>query len=264
MDQVQSQLWLNRAEQKFLSQQRLCLLEQVAQQGSISKAAQALNISYKTAWDQVEAMNNLSPKLLVTRETGGRGGGGAYLTAYAEQLIAAYRALEAEHQRFLVQLNQRFNTIQGVWHFMNVLNIQTSARNQFFGRVKQVKAGPVHCEVCIALKGGDELVSVITQESMNTLGLENGREVFALVKASQVLLLPAGEQLRLSTRNQFDGTVVEITAGPVSAEVSLQLPGGTLLKSVITKESLDELEIKLGMQLRSAFKASSVILAVNG
>ena len=49
--------------------------------GSITQAAKAVGISYKTAWDAVDVMNNLSGDVLVESATGGKGGGGTQLTA---------------------------------------------------------------------------------------------------------------------------------------------------------------------------------------
>jgi molybdopterin-binding protein len=67
--------------------------------------------------------------------------------------------------------------------------MKTSARNLFKGKVKRVKAGAVNTEVVIQIDGGAEIVSMVTKESADKLGLKEGKEVYAAIKASQVMLL---------------------------------------------------------------------------
>ncbi len=66
--------------------------------------------------------------------------------------------------------------------------MKISARNVIRGKVKKVSPGAVNTEVVMTLPGGTELVSVITKSSADTLGLEPGKEVYAVVKASNVMI----------------------------------------------------------------------------
>jgi len=66
--------------------------------------------------------------------------------------------------------------------------MKLSARNILKGKVKQVKHGAVNSEVVVELPGGAEIVSVITKESAESLGLAKGKEVYAVVKASNVMI----------------------------------------------------------------------------
>jgi molybdate transport system regulatory protein len=66
--------------------------------------------------------------------------------------------------------------------------MRLSARNQLSGTVKSVKKGVVTAEVVIALDGGQELVSVITLESVKGLGLKKGTAVKAVVKSTAVMI----------------------------------------------------------------------------
>ena len=63
-----------------------------------------------------------------------------------------------------------------------------SARNVLKGKVKQVNAGAINTEVIVALAGGNEIVSVITKASAEKLGLAPGKEVYAVIKASNVMI----------------------------------------------------------------------------
>ena len=61
--------------------QRIALLQHIAEQGSITRAAKSAGLSYKAAWDAIDELNNLAQRPLVERSVGGRGGGGAKLSA---------------------------------------------------------------------------------------------------------------------------------------------------------------------------------------
>ena len=64
--------------------QRIALLQHIAEQGSITRAAKSAGISYKAAWDAIDELNNLAQTPLVERSVGGKGGGGqTSLQAYA-------------------------------------------------------------------------------------------------------------------------------------------------------------------------------------
>ncbi|HNS62866.1 MAG TPA: molybdopterin-binding protein [Anaerolineaceae bacterium] len=66
--------------------------------------------------------------------------------------------------------------------------MKISARNVLKGTVRKVVLGAVNAEVIVVLPGGTELVSIITKESVQSLGIEEGREVYAVVKASNVMI----------------------------------------------------------------------------
>ncbi len=74
---------------------RADLLEAVREHGSISAAGRAMAMSYKRAWDLIEAMNAAFATPLVEASRGGEGGGGAQLTATGETVLALYRQIEA-------------------------------------------------------------------------------------------------------------------------------------------------------------------------
>jgi molybdopterin-binding protein len=66
--------------------------------------------------------------------------------------------------------------------------VKISARNMLKGKIKQVKPGAVNTEVILELPGGSEIVSIITKESAERLGLTPGREAYAIIKASNVMV----------------------------------------------------------------------------
>ena len=66
---------------------RLALLEQIAEQGSITRAAKAAGLSYKAAWDAIDTMNQRANQPVVERSIGGKGGGATKITDFGQRLI---------------------------------------------------------------------------------------------------------------------------------------------------------------------------------
>ncbi|BEU23483.1 TOBE domain-containing protein [Paraburkholderia sp. 22B1P] len=256
-------VWFRSGEQALGGTQRIALLAAIGETGSITGAAKAIGMSYKAAWDAVDAMNNLAGETLVIRSTGGKGGGGTTLTPRALTLIDTFRAVEREHRLFLERAGAAIAGFSDDWQLIGRIGMKTSARNQWYGKVSAIQRGTVNDEVSLALPGGHSVVAVVTHESTETLGLAVGGEAMALVKASSVLLVDDdGMAERLSTRNRLRGTVSAVQRGAVNAEVSLTLEGGAVVTAVVTNESVAELGIAEGQALVAAFKASSVILGV--
>src|SRR3954451_8834536 len=73
---------------------KIALLESIDKNGSISAAGRAMDMSYKRAWDLVDEINRICRQAAVERQTGGKNGGGAVLTAFGRSLVARYRKIE--------------------------------------------------------------------------------------------------------------------------------------------------------------------------
>lgn len=87
------------------------LLERIAAEGSISKAAKSMEMSYSRAWQLVDAMNQSFRKPLVESTAGGRKGGGAVLTAMGKDVLALFRKMErqlaADAEAYLPEFEKR-------------------------------------------------------------------------------------------------------------------------------------------------------------
>ena len=227
--------------------------------GSISAAAKQAGISYKTAWDRIDAMNNMSEQPLVVRVAGGAKGGGSQLTPLGEQIITGFDALQQEHQSFVERLGSKLHSLQDVANFIRSGNMQTSARNQFRGQITKIMPGAVNAEIVLALNESQTVTAIITHDSLQQLNLKVGSPVVALVKASWVLLSKE-TGLKTSARNQLTGKIQRISEGAVNSDVTVDLGGGKSLSAVITHSSCEELELKPGDNVCAFFKASNVIL----
>jgi len=138
--------------------------------------------------------------------------------------------------------------------------MKLSARNVLAGTVASVKKGAVNTEVILKTKGGPSIAAVITNSSADNLGLKEGKEAFAIIKASNIILGTDLHDAKVSARNIMCGTVTKVVEGPVSAEVSVDIGGGITLTSVITEESAKKLGFKAGSHACAMIKASNVIM----
>jgi len=256
-------LWFQRADLKFLGGERIALLEKIDELGSITRAAKAVGISYKTAWDTVNMINNLAEKPLVDRLTGGKGGGGTSLTAEGKKIIHQFNTIQEEHRKFLDNLEARLGDTASLYQFLRRISMKVSARNTFSGTVTNITKGAVNAEVTLALSGGAPLTAVVTNGAIDNLGLTNGAEAYAIVKASSVIVGTDLHDARVSARNIFCGTIATIIEGPVNTEVDIEIGGGNTVSAVITHDSAKRLELKVGGHACALFKASSVIIGVS-
>jgi molybdate transport system regulatory protein len=93
---VRSKTWLEVDGQPFLGDGRYRLLMAIQRNGSINAAAKDLGISYRKAWAQLQALEEISPLPLLERRTGGRGGGETLLTTQACELIKRFEILRQQ------------------------------------------------------------------------------------------------------------------------------------------------------------------------
>jgi molybdopterin-binding protein len=66
--------------------------------------------------------------------------------------------------------------------------MKVSARNVFKGKVKEITSGPVNAQVVVELPGGQQIVAIVTRSAVDDLGLAEGMQAYALIKASHVML----------------------------------------------------------------------------
>jgi molybdate transport system regulatory protein len=256
-------LWFHKAEQKFLGGDRIALLERIDELGSITKAAKAVGISYKNAWDLVNMINNLADRPLVERLVGGRGGGGTTLTEYGKQVIKQFGVLQEEHRKFLENLEERLGDTASLYHLIRRISMKVSARNVMAGTVTKITMGAVNAEVALSLAGGAPLIAIVTNGAVENLELKEGASAYAIIKASSVMIGADLHDAKISARNVMCGTISKIIQGPVSTEVDVEVGGGNTISAVITHESATKLGLRVGGHACTLFKASSVILGVN-
>lgn len=137
--------------------------------------------------------------------------------------------------------------------------MKASARNQFSGTVKSIQSGAVNDTIEITVEGKHSIVATVTRESTEGLDLQVGSDVFALIKASAIILVSDADDVRFSARNQFAGKIAQVQKGAVNSEVVVG-SGDSKLAVVITNESAERMQLQDGSPVVALFKASSVIV----
>lgn len=237
--------------------QRIALLQHIAEQGSITRAAKAAGISYKGAWDAIDELNNLAATPLVERSTGGRGGGGARLSSEGERVLRLYQRLQALQAQFLEAAEDASDL-----DLLGRLMLRTSARNQLQGEVIELRREGRHDRVRLALSRELRIDALITHDSTERLELVPGTRVVALLKAGWVELLGADDPPS-DDCNCLHARVVYLLAdseGP--SEVRLMLDNGQTLCAFAEAQWLQGRQVGVGAQLRAQFHPSYVLLGV--
>lgn len=96
--EIRVRCWVDVDGEKFFGPGRAELLGHIQESGSIVKAAKAMRMSYKKAWDMVGELNTRGRKPFVITRKGGQEGGGAKLTETGKQAVAAFRKLNQRIQ----------------------------------------------------------------------------------------------------------------------------------------------------------------------
>ena len=124
---LQGSVSLNTELGEFLNETRVCLLEAIDSEGTLTHAARRVPMSYKAAWDALETMSRQAGRPLVERVTGGRNGGGTLLTEHGRCLVALYRAVNKECQVAIGALVQHLDQGGNAISFRYLLHRQARA-----------------------------------------------------------------------------------------------------------------------------------------
>ncbi|MBU9840559.1 MULTISPECIES: molybdenum-dependent transcriptional regulator [Rahnella] len=256
--QAEILLTLKLQQRLFADPRRIELLRQVRHTGSISQGAKLANISYKSAWDAINEMNQLADQTLVDRSTGGKGGGGAVLTPYGERLIQLYELLAQIQQKAFDVLKEDSLPLDSLLAAISRFSLQTSARNQFFGNVIERDNSTVqqHIDVLLA-DGKTKIRAAITEQSADRLALTPGKEVLVLIKAPWITLGFTAE----NPHNALQGSVTHIQRGENSSEVLMKLQSSEILCATVPNAEADKLALKNGQSVYAQFDDDKVILA---
>lgn len=252
-DDFSASLILKRGGLARVGLERIALLEAIARLGSISAAAKAAGLSYKGAWDGVQALNNLFDAPLVSAAPGGRSGGAAQVTARGQAVIRAFRLAEREVGAAFARLEA---DLSGDADLLWSLGLRTSARNALRGVVASIQGDRVTALVTLSLGEALALRASITRRSVEDLDLAPGRPAIALIKSSFVRL---GEG---HGDNRLAGEIVDREAGEASAEVTIALAAGKTLVATL-KPGDAAWSLPIGTRVEARIIASDVILAVD-
>jgi len=258
--QAEILLTLKLQQRLFADPRRISLLKQIAETGSISQGAKNAGISYKSAWDAINEMNQLSEQTLVERATGGKGGGGALITRYGQRLIALYDLLaQIQQKAFDVLSDDDALPLDSLLAAISRFSLQTSARNQWFGTVVARESHQVQHAIEVLLANGSTRLKVaITARSSARLGLAEGKEVLVLLKAPWVKITQ-DEAVAAGMDNQLPATIHHIERGETQCEVLMTLPDGQTLCATLPHAEAEHL--RENSEVIACFAADQVIVA---
>ncbi|WP_028619917.1 TOBE domain-containing protein [Pseudomonas sp. Ant30-3] len=235
--------------------QRIALLQHIAEEGSITRAAKSAGLSYKAAWDAIDELNNLAQKPLVERSVGGKGGGGARLSSEGERVLRLYQKLQTLQAQVLEAAEDASDL-----DLLGRLMLRTSARNQLHGKVIAIGSQGRNDLIRLELAAGLTLDAQITHDSTLRLELEIGTEVVALIKAGWLELL-ALEDSATPGYNDLTGIIEEILdAEDGPSEVRIGLPNGQTLCALAEPLLLRSLDLAADKPVRVQFAPSNVLL----
>ena len=171
--------------------------------------------------------------------------------------------VQEEHRKFLQNLGDRLGESDHLYQFLKRIAMKISARNIFSGTVEKIVKGAVNAEVVLLLSGGNRIVAIITNGSVDNLELKEGLNAYAIIKASSIIIGQELHEAKISTRNILPGIISKLIEGPVSTEVDVEIGGGNVISAVITHGSSEKMSLKEGDHACAAFKASSVIIGIS-
>lgn len=247
---VDGNIWVKKDNRGFIGRGRVELLQNIQIYGSISKASKAMKMSYKAAWDSVDIMNKLSNKPLVTKVSGGKGGGGTVITSHAKELIQAYEEISSLYKNYFHTLSNSFNE-----------QIDDNVQEEpAFSRLKGVildkKNIADNFEVSIKLDGGQILTSIENKKFIIEKDLQIDDEINILIETSNIVLNK--EAPTNSARNLLQGKIVSINDDGINSNITIECNEKDSIHAKVTTQSCKKLDLKINDKIYASFKAYNI------
>ena len=249
---VDGSIWIKKENRSFLGRGRVELLQNIQIHGSITKAAKAMKMSYKAAWDSVDIMNKLSSKPVVTKVTGGKGGGGTIITSHAKELIHAFEEVASLHRNYFETLSNFFN--EQITEEVD----DEPVFSRLKGRLNSKKNIKENFEIAIELDSNQILTSVESKKFVNEKGLDIGNEINFLIETNNIVLTK--EILDNSARNILKGTVTKINSDGINSNITIDCGAQDILHAKITSCSCQKLDININDTIYAQFKAYNITI----
>ncbi len=241
------------------SNKQLELLAAIDSEGSISAAAKVVGISYKTAWDRIEALNNLSKHPLLKRSAGGAKGRGTALTKEGNEVVKGYKLLQKEHRLFINEVGGQPTSLQDIADFNSTSFSKLSSRNQLAGTISAIQEGDIEAEIMVALNDNASIAISSNSHEHSENKLKIGDSVILNIKPSSIIICK-DKNIQTSARNKLFGPIVRLVENEVNSEVIVDIGSEKSLFCVITNRSIKELELKIGTEVADIFKASTEVI----
>lgn len=248
-------LTLKFGEKCFIDPRRMALLKAIFTTGSLSKAAKLIDISYKTAWDSINEINQLAEQPFVITTTGGKGGGGTSLSDYAIRFIELYDLLTNVQYHAFDVLKDESIPLNDVLNVAAKLSLQSSARNQFYSTIQSINVDCVAGFLTLLLSDNQtEMTVYITQSSIKRLNLVVGKSVILLIKAPQIELVT---QFQL---NHYKVKIDTLLQTKDWCELTLSLSSGLKMYATCSHDEARKLELKQGQLINIGINPDNIIV----
>ena len=140
---------------------------------------------------------------------------------------------------------------------------KTSARNSFFAKIKNIIRGDIQTRVDLTTIDGHLITTVITNDSLERLGLCQGRLITAEVKAPWVILQGGETEPACSAENRFKGVLTKINRGKINTECVVRISDATEICAVVSSAGRWLPELSEGDKIWVLFNCCSVVLYVD-
>jgi molybdate transport system regulatory protein len=183
-------LSLEDKERTVLEEVDARLLRRISETDSLAKAAGLLGISYRNAWDRIRRIESSTGKKILETKVGGAKGGSSRLTPDGTSLLREFRSV----RKYL------FNALDDKDSAGNV-GYKLSARNRIRAKVTKIERGDIVAMIKMSATNPVALTSIISNEAVEDLELQEGDEVQAIIKATEVMVAKAVPSSRVKKRN---------------------------------------------------------------
>ncbi len=171
-------VWIEYKDKPLIGKGGAEILEAIENKNSITKAAEALGMSYRYVWNYLQDIQKTLGQPIVETFKGGKaGGGGARLTDLGRSLVGEYKQIEGYLNKVLSDSCS-----------LEVKGLKLSARNRFKGKVVAVEKGVITAKVKVEVKLPVTVTAVITKDAVDELDIKVGDEVEAIVKSTEVMI----------------------------------------------------------------------------
>lgn len=209
---------------------RVDILRRIADVGSISEAARSAGVSYKAAWQAVETLTNLAGAPLVEKVVGGARGGGTRLTDAGRMILDLSDELARARRVILERYSRTGGVMPELLNRASASSLRTSMRNQIPAKIEVMKLGSALVRLILRIDDTHLLRASVTKESAQLLGLREGMEVLALMKATGVeISANFPENPGALQENLIVGEVIRSERAGKGGECSIRLPSGLVI-----------------------------------
>ncbi len=176
---IKYKIWLqNKIGEDILGKGGAELLEAITEFQDLGKATKKMKCSYKYAWNILQKIKKRFGESPTVAFRGGSGGGGGIkLSEFGQELLRYYKKFETYVESALKNSD--------LWQ---TYGLQTEVKNNITGRIVDIQKDSQVAILKIEIIPPQNIYSIITTESVQDLELKAGKDVFALIKSTEVLV----------------------------------------------------------------------------